>query len=1164
MEKSEIAEKEEEILKFWQENKIFEKSVEKPAGKEPVGNFVFYDGPPFATGLPHFGHLLPTSLKDVIPRYQTMRGKRVARRWGWDCHGLPIENLIEKELGLKNKKEIEQYGLELFNQKARESVLRYADEWKKIIPRMGRWVDMENDYKTMNPSYTERVWWVFKTLYDKGLVYEGYKSMHLCPRCETTLANFEVNQGYKDITDLSVYVKFELVDEPGTFLLAWTTTPWTLPGNVALVINEKIVYVKLKVENENLILAKNKLAEVLKEQKFEIIEEFTGDKLVGKKYKPLFDYYSSNRGSTLKDAQGRTSVSDAGWRIYSADFVNTEEGTGVVHIAPAFGEDDLKLGEEKKLPFIQHVARDGHFKPEVTDFAGLSVKPKSDDEKTRLEADIAVIKYLQAHNNYFDKKKITHSYPHCWRCDTPLLNYASSSWFIKVTDLKEKLLAENSKVNWIPEHIRDGRFGKWLEGARDWAVSRQRFWGAPLPIWRCVECKKIKVFSGIEDLKKSVKKSGNKYFVMRHGEAENNVLEILSSRYDNPHHLTDRGQEQVKDSAKKIKELGIDLIISSDFIRTRETAELVAKELGFDINQIIYDARLREVNHGDLNGQPIKFYDEYYRNGKKDFAESPPNGESYADVKKRMGGMLYDLEYKYENKKVLVITHESPVWLLFAASLGCNSLESFAVRPLNQYFFKNAEVRELSFIPLPHNHDYELDFHRPFIDEVKIICECGAEMKRIEDVFDVWFESGSMPYNEPSFPADFIAEGLDQTRGWFYSLLVLGVGLFEKSPYKNVIVNGLILAEDGQKMSKRLSNYPDLNLMINKYGADAIRFYLLSSPAVRAEDFSFSERGLGEVMRRVIMRLKNVLAFYELYDPVRSGEGTQQASTSNGMLDTWMTSRLNELNITLTSALDNYEIDQMGKPLDQFIDDLSTWFLRRSRERFKSDNAMVRATVIHTTRHILLTLAKLIAPIMPFMAEEIFQALRASSDAESVHLTAWPEAGQVDSNLLTQMSEVRKIVSLGLEARAQAGIKVRQPLNKLKVKSEGQSLAGFKDCPSDFLDLIKNEVNVKAVEFVEKLEKEVELDTQITPELKLEGEARDLMRALQDWRKEKNFDPKTKIKLQIRTDKRAQDLIKQFEAEIKRITLITEIKFVAENIGDKIVICDLEFVISSF
>ncbi|MBI5742770.1 MAG: class I tRNA ligase family protein, partial [Candidatus Niyogibacteria bacterium] len=495
---------EEEVLAFWRENKIFEETLAKdaPRGDLPAGrqDFVFYDGPPFATGLPHYGHILASVLKDAIPRYKTMRGFRVPRRWGWDCHGLPIENLIEKELTLKTKKDIEDYGIEKFNRAAKDSVLTYEKDWREIIPRIGRWVDMESGYKTMDASYTESVWWVFKTLYDKGLIYEGYKPMHICPRCETTLANFEVAQGYKDIVDLSVTVKFELRDtnlqihtndtnESKIYILAWTTTPWTLPGNVALAVNEKIVYAKIKkskIKNQNdnaklkndehYIIAKERIAEVLKDEEYEAVEEIMGAELVGRKYQPLFDYYAKD--SELKNREN-------GWKIYGADFVTTEDGTGVVHIAPAFGEDDMKVGEKYHLPFVQHVGMDGRFKPEVTDFAGMLVKPKSDDEKERLSTDIAVIKYLQEQGSFFSKEKVTHSYPHCWRCDTPLLNYATSSWFVKVTDIKEGangLIENNKKINWVPEHIRDGRFGKWLEGARDWAISRTRFWGAPLPV----------------------------------------------------------------------------------------------------------------------------------------------------------------------------------------------------------------------------------------------------------------------------------------------------------------------------------------------------------------------------------------------------------------------------------------------------------------------------------------------------------------------------------------------------------------------------------------------------------------------------------------------------------------------------------------------------------
>ena len=533
---SAVSLREEATLEYWRNNKIFEQSLEMPAGKEPVGEFVFLDGPPFANGLPHYGHAIGTILKDVFPRYKTMKGFRVPRVWGWDCHGLPVENLIEKELGLKVKKDIEEYGIEKFNEAARESVLRYASEWRRIIPRIGRWVDMENDYKTMNPSFTESVWWGFKGLYDKGLVTEGYKAMHLCPRCETTLANFEVNQGYKDIADISVYAKFELVDEPGTYVVAWTTTPWTLPGNVALAVGKEITYVKVSHDGARYIIAKERMNDVFPEGT-EVLEEMTGESLVGKSYKPLFEYYSNS--STLENREN-------GWKIYDATFVTIEDGSGVVHIAPAFGEDDMALGREKKLPFVQHVHANGMIKDEVTDFAGLQAKPKDDHQST----DVLVIKNLAARGLLFSKKKITHSYPHCWRCDTPLLNYASKSWFVSVPKIKDELIKNNHQTEWVPSHMRDGRFGKWLEGARDWAVSRSRFWGAPIPVWRCLECAAISVAGSRKDVEKPAK---NTYVIMRHGEAENNTADVVSSSLGNQHHLTDAGKKGVEAASEILK-----------------------------------------------------------------------------------------------------------------------------------------------------------------------------------------------------------------------------------------------------------------------------------------------------------------------------------------------------------------------------------------------------------------------------------------------------------------------------------------------------------------------------------------------------------------------------------------------------------------------------------
>ena len=590
-----ISDREEAVLAFWNANDIFAKSLKQTEGKDP---YVFYDGPPFATGLPHQGHLLQGTIKDIIPRFQTMRGRYVRRQWGWDCHGLPIENIIEKELGLKKKQDIEAYGIEAFNQKARESVFKYDKEWKSIVPRMGRWVDMDHEYKTMDASYTESIWWAFKTLHGKKLIYEGYKAMQICPRCETTLAASEVAQGYKDVKDISVYVKFELVDEPGTFFVAWTTTPWTLPGNVALAVGADIEYVKVEVDGALYILAKERLASVLKDKVSDSAEAFVvikGKDLVGTSYKPVFDYYAKNE---------KLPNHENGWKVYAADFVTTQSGTGIVHIAPAFGEDDMELGKKMKLPFVQHVGMDGKMKPEVKDFAGMSVKPKSDDDKERLGTDIAVLKYLQDHDTFFAKENITHSYPHCWRCDWPLLNYAASSWFVNVSDLKPKLIAENREIKWVPEGMRDGRFGKWLEGARDWAISRSRYWGAPIPVWKCNKCANVESIGSLDELRTKTT-SGNTYLLMRHGEAETNTQNIASSKVGEEFHLTERGRTQVKAAALKLKERGVELIIASPLLRTQETAHIAAEVLGLKPDAIIEDARIAEVDLGEFSGCAI-------------------------------------------------------------------------------------------------------------------------------------------------------------------------------------------------------------------------------------------------------------------------------------------------------------------------------------------------------------------------------------------------------------------------------------------------------------------------------------------------------------------------------------------------------------------------------
>lgn len=1119
---SDTARREEAILAFWKEHRTFEKSLEKPA---PRGEFVFYDGPPFATGLPHYGHLLAGTIKDVLPRYKTMRGWRVERRWGWDCHGLPIENLIEKELGLKNKKDIEELGVGVFNEAARASVLRYADEWKKIVPRFGRWVDMENDYRTMDPSYTESVWWIFAELYRKGLVYEGFKAMHLCPRCGTTLSNFEVAQGYRDITDLAVTVKLELADEPGAYLLVWTTTPWTLPGNMAAAVNPNLTYAAVRSDTGLFYVAKERVAHFFDDKAVE--REVSGDELVGKSYNPPFPYYRTAALPYKENA----------WKVYAAPYVSAEEGTGIVHLAPAYGAEDLELAQRENIPVVHHVDKTGAFVSDITDFAGRQAKPKDDPQET----DVAIIKYLAHSGALFKKEKITHSYPHCWRCETPLLNYATDSWFVAVSRFREKLVAENRTVRWVPPEVGEKRFGNWLEGARDWAISRPRYWGAPFPVWRHPKTGAVTIVGSLDELKKKTKTSGNRYVVMRHAEAKSNAGQFVSAEPDEENTLTEKGEEQARRAGARLAAAGtFDLIVASPLARTKQTAEIVAAAVGYSKEKIVYDPRIREFNFGHLDHQPVAELHSYWGSYEAMFTKAAEGGETLADMRHRLGEFLYELEREHENKRILIVGHEYTSWLLEAIAEGADRRSTIAMkRNASSGRYDNAEVRPLDFTPLPHNADYELDFHRPYIDDVQLVDESGEALQRIPDVFDSWFESGSMPYAQKhypfdsangfnpkggwfkarrGFPADFIAEGLDQTRGWFYSLMVLGMALFGVSPYKNVIVNGLTLAEDGKKMSKSLRNYPDPMEVVRRYGADAVRYYLLSSPIVRAEDLRFTEKDVAEVSSKLIGRLVNVLSLYELYkDAAPHGQG----AASSHVLDRWILSRLNQTVAAVEAALEAYELDRAARPLFDFVDDLSAWYARRSRDRLRSGATDTLATL----RFVLKTYAQVAAPFIPFVAEHVFRAVRADSDEESVHLAPWPSAGKVDAPLSREMALVRTVVSRALELRSSAGIKVRQPLEKLTVKSK--QLAG----KSALLALITDEVNVKEVVFDEALGEEAALDMNITPELKEEGDVRELLRAIQDLRKAALLAPRDSAVLVMAGD---TALLEKYWSDISR------------------------------
>src|SRR3989344_1669867 len=709
--KGPLAAREEEILAFWNKEKIFEKSVAKDA---PKGEYIFYDGPPFANGLPHYGHLLQSAIKDAIPRYRTMAGYSVPRVWGWDCHGLPVENLVEKELGLKNKHDIEQYGIEKFNTAARRSIMKDVSDWKRIIPRLGRWADMEADYKTMDPTYTESVWWAFKNLYDKGLVYEGFKSLHYCPHCGTTLSNFEVAQGYKDIDDIAVTVKLPLIDEPGTSLLIWTTTAWTLPGNTAAAVNPDAVYVKVKVGEEFFIVAK----EFSKSFPQEVSSEFLGKELVGKKYLPPFDYFYKEAQVPTRKAVGIPTKASGhkkhAWKVYAAPFVTMDSGTGIVHIAPAFGADDLELAQKQKVPLIHHVTEEGKFVATVKDFAGLPVKPKGNPRET----DEKVAALLKQKGLLFKEEKIKHSYPHCWRCDTPLLNWVATSWFVKVSSLKAKLLRENAKISWVPSYVGDARFANGLQSAPDWAISRSRYWGAPLPVWRNTKTKEIKVAGSVLDLLSMVRCSGNRYFVMRHGEANDNAANVLDPNGDPKNHLTQKGRQDVVHAAAELKREKIDMIIASPFLRTHETALLVQKELGLPESALMLDERLHEYNEGDIMA-----------------------------ARRRVGEFLFEAERRYSNKNILIVSHGNPIWVLQRVA-GRKTIGPFR----EEAMLRTGEARELPFTPYPHNRDYELDLHRPYIDEVPMGGALQGEWKRISEVFDCWFESGSMPFASNHYP----------------------------------------------------------------------------------------------------------------------------------------------------------------------------------------------------------------------------------------------------------------------------------------------------------------------------------------------------------------------------------------------------------------------------
>jgi isoleucyl-tRNA synthetase len=1027
---------EEQTLTFWDDQKIFEKSMNEKANALP---FSFYDGPPFATGLPHYGHLLAGTLKDIVPRYWTMKGYRVKRRFGWDCHGVPVEFEINKSLNLNSRQDILDYGVGKYNAACRGIVDRYSNDWKKTVRRIGRWVDMENAYFTMQPEYMQSVWWVFQTLFKKGLIYEGLKVVPYSTGISTVLSNMEANLDYREVQDPAVTISFKLLPEStkkigvpeGTAILAWTTTPWTLPSNMALAVGNKIEYVhaKEKATGANLILAEARLFSFSKKphEDFEILKTFEGSELIGVEYWPLFDYFANKR-------------SEGAFRVIDSDHVTTDSGTGIVHMAPAYGEEDFYACKRTGVPVVTPVDDDGMFTAAIPDFKGRRVK----------EADKDIILKLKALGNLYKQDTLVHSYPFCYRSGTPLIYRAVSSWYVAVEKIKNEIVASNQTTQWVPENLRDGRFGNWLENSRDWAVSRSRFWGTPLPIWK------------------------NK-----------------------------------------------------------------------------------------------------------------------------------------EGEVICVGSRE--------------------------------ELERLSGVKVP-------DLHKEFVDQIEIASPTGkSPLKRIDEVLDCWFESGSMPYAqwgypyvtddghggnpvkefEKSFPADFIAEGLDQTRGWFYTLMVIGTALFGKSPFKNVIVNGMILAEDGKKMSKSLRNYPDPVKLLDDHGADAVRLYMIDSPAVKAEELRFSDKGVREIVRRILLRWWNSYSFFTSYASIDEFKPRGDFSKSPNLLDQWILSRLHSLIQKTNEEMAAYRLYTVVPELLNFIESLTNTYIRFNRPHFWKDGkgtamAEDKRFAYETLFHVLTTLSKIMAPFAPFLSEEIYKnlsrAIPGGAGKESVHLEVFPEADVkfIKPELEHAVARMDTMVALGRNLREKVKIKAKIPLKSMKIIYRDQAalreLAKLEMYFQDELNIRKFEYITKEEDYVQVKAKanfpvfgkrvgakmkaiaaqidkislaeiaqleagekiivdgevitiadveikrsslgdkpnllshqlvSIEVDTSLSDEQILEGLSREVMRKVQQARKNADLKLDARIHLSIHCDGKLLEAVKAHEATLKSETLAQSLVYAA-------------------
>ncbi len=1151
---------EEKILNFWKTNDTFNKSLNlRKKGKD----FIFYEGPPYANGRPGIHHVLARVVKDVILRYKTMRGYYVPRKAGWDTHGLPVEIAAEKALGLKSKKDIEKYGIERFNEEAKKAVWLYKDEWEKMTERIGYWLDLKNAYVTCEPEYIETLWWTLAQISKRNLLYKGHKVVPWCTRCGTALSSHELALGYKETTDESVYVKFKLksgqkigkfTTDDKTYILSWTTTPWTLPGNVALAVGEKIAYQVHVVKNATGGMGKFFTpgeyfisANGLSHDITGLFNDVDGDlvlydpqyvfgrDLIGLEYEPLFD---------IKPLQSK-----AAYKIYPADFVTTTDGTGVVHTAVMYGEDDYKLGAKVGLPQHHTVDEEGKFTKDVPGgLAGMHVKSKETEEK--------IFEHLKKRGNLLKIEKYTHEYPYCWRCDTPLIYYARTSWFIAMSKLRKKLLASNKKINWIPDYIKEGRFGEWLREVKDWNLSRERYWGAPLPIWECKRCGSTEVVGSLNELSERAGGMKNNYWTVRHGESETQIRQVVDSG-QGKYQLTAIGRDQVWQSAEKLRrELEregekIDLVLSSDILRAKESAVVVASVLG--VKRIIPDRRLREIYLPDFSGRHPREYHRAFSTYESRFEERPRGGESLRDVRARLWDLLQDLEKKYQGKNILLVSHEYPIWMLFHIALGWS--EKRAIREKEKKniagekpgyggFIGLGGIARFDFQTLPRNDSGEVDLHRPYIDGIEISCtKCRSKMRRVKEVADVWYDSGAMPFasqmpdvgsqksdirnqiSEIRYPADYIAEGMDQTRGWFYTLLAVATALGFAAPYKNVIALGLVNDKFGQKMSKSKGNIVDPWMVIEKHGADAVRWYFYTANPP-GEPKNFDEAEIVKAYRKMHLLLWNSLVFYQTYAKQITNYKLRITSSSN-ILDKWILERLSLAISQSTDRLDKYGVREAAFVIEKFVEDLSRWYIRRSRRRFqKPTSAEDLHAASATLSHVLGGVSKLLAPFCPFFAEEIWRQL---GGKDSVHLLDWPKSKATPSRLIMLMNFARAIVERALAERALKGVKVRQPLQSFRIKDKDEKFHRDLKQSKEILLIIADEINVKEVVFDKSIKGDVELDTTITPELKEEGTLRDLVRMIQELRQKAGLKPKDKIVLIVEAREPVKGIISRNE-----------------------------------